>query len=68
VTLESIRDKDFFQHFDNTHLTSYFKAVEKLKSDSNEILRPIKTYIGKGENKFHLQRSELREKYFSRSK
>ena len=62
VTLESIRDKDFFQHFDNTHLTSYFKAVEKLKSDSNEILRPIKTYIGKGENKFHLQRSELREK------
>ena len=62
VTLESIRDKDFFQHFDNTHLTPYFKAVEKLKSDSNEILRPIKTYIGKGENKFHLQRSELREK------
>ena len=62
VTLESIKDKDFFQHFDNTHLTPYFKAVEKLKSDSNEILRPIKTYIGKGENKFHLQRSELREK------
>ena len=62
VTLESIRDKDFFQHFDNTHLTPYFKAVEKLKSDSNEILRPIKTYIGKGESEFHLQRSELREK------
>ena len=62
VTLESIRDKDFFQHFGNTHLTPYFKAVEKLKSDSNEILRPIKTYIGKGENEFHLQRSELREK------
>jgi len=62
VTLESIKDKDFFQHFDNTHLTPYFKAVEKLKSDSNEILRPIKTYIGKGENEFHLQRSELREK------
>lgn len=62
VTLESIKDNDFFQHFDNTHLTPYFKAVEKLKSDSNEILRPIKTYIGKGENEFHLQRSELREK------
>lgn len=62
VTLESIKDKDFFQYFDNTHLTPYFKAVEKLKSDSNEILRPIKTYIGKGENEFHLQRSELREK------
>ena len=62
VTLESIKDKDFFQHFDNTHLTPYFKAVEKLKSDSNEILRPIKTYIGKGENKIHLQRSGLREK------
>jgi hypothetical protein len=62
VTLESIKSKDFFQDFDNAHLTPYFKAVEKLKSDSNEILRPIKTYIGTEANKFHLQRSELREK------
>lgn len=62
ATLESIKDKDFFQHFDNTQLSPYFKAVEKLKSDSKEILRPIKTSIGKGENEFHLPRTESREK------
>lgn len=62
ATLESIRDKDFFQHFDNTQLSQYFKAVEKLKSDSKEILRTIKTSIGKGENEFHLPRTEAREK------
>jgi hypothetical protein len=62
ATLESIKDKDFFQHFDNTQLSPYFKAVEKLKSDSKEIFRPIKTSIGKGENEFHLPRTEAREK------
>ena len=61
VTLESIKDKDFFQHFDNAQLSPYFKAVEKLKSDSKVILRPIKTSIGKGENEFQLQRTEVRE-------
>lgn len=62
VTLESIKDKDFFQHFDNAQLNPYFKAVEKLKSDSKEILRPIKTSIGKDENEFQLPRTEAREK------
>jgi hypothetical protein len=62
VTLESIKDKDFFKHFDNAQLSPYFKAVEKLKSDSKEILRPIKTSIGKGENEFQLPRTEAREK------
>ncbi len=62
VTLQSIKDKDFFQHFDNAQLSPYFKAVEKLKSDSKEILRPIKTSIGKGENEFKLPRTEVREK------
>lgn len=62
VTLESIKDKDFFKHFDNAKLNPYFKAVEKLKSDSKEILRPIKTSIGKGENEFQLPRPESREK------
>ncbi len=38
------------------------EAVEKLKSDSKEILRPIKTSIGKGENEFKLPRTEAREK------
>lgn len=62
ATLKSIKDKDFFQHFDNTQLSPYLKAVEKLKSDSKEILRPIKTSIGKNENEFHLPRTETREK------
>ena len=62
ATLESIKDKDFFQHFDNAQLSPYFKAVEKLKSDSKEILRPIKTSIGKVENEFKLPRTEAREK------
>ncbi len=62
ATLESIKDKDFFQHFDNAQLSPFFKAVEKLKSDSKDILRPIKTAIGKGENEFKLPRTEAREK------
>lgn len=61
ATLDSIKDKDFFLNFDITQLSPYFKAVEKLQSDGIEILRPIKTSIGKGENKFHLPRTEARE-------
>ncbi|MCL2722223.1 MAG: hypothetical protein FWD47_12920, partial [Treponema sp.] len=61
VTLESIKDKDFFNHFDNAKLSPYFKAVEKLKSDSKDILKPIKTSIGKGENEFQLPRTEAKE-------
>ncbi len=62
VTLDSIKNEDFYKNFDNTQLNPYFKAVEKLKSDSKEILRPIKTTIGKGENEFKLPRTEAREK------
>jgi flagellar biosynthesis regulator FlaF len=62
ATLESIKDKDFYKHFDNAQLSPYLKAVEKLKSDSKEIIRPIKTSIGKGENEFRLPRIEVKEK------
>ena len=62
ATIESIQDQDFFQHFDNAQLSPYFKAVEKLKSDSKVILHPIKTSIGKGGNEFQLPRIEVREK------
>ncbi|MCR9253573.1 MAG: hypothetical protein NXI20_24370 [bacterium] len=61
VTLENIKDKDFFQHFDNAELSPYLKAVNKLKSDNKEILRPIKTSIGKGETEFQIPRTEVRE-------
>lgn len=62
ATLESIKDKDFFLHFDSSHLGPYFKAVQKLKSDSQEILRPIKTSIGKEGNELRLRRTETRER------
>jgi flagellar biosynthesis regulator FlaF len=62
VTIESIKQKDFFKHFDTAKLSPYFKAVEKLKSDSKEILRPIKLTIGKGENQFHLPKQDARDK------
>jgi len=62
VTLDSIKNEDFYKNFDNIQLSPYFKAVEKLKSDSKEILRPIKTTIGKVENEFKLPRTEVREK------
>jgi len=62
ATLESIKKEDFYKHFDNSQLSPYLKAIEKLKSDSKEILRPIKTSIGKGENEFKLPRTEAREK------
>lgn len=61
ATLDCIKDKDFFFNFDIAQLNPYFKAVEKLQSDSIEILRPIKTSIGKGENEFQLPRTEARE-------
>lgn len=62
ATLESIKKEDFYTHFDNAQLSPYFKAVEKLKSDSKEILRPIKSSLGKGENEFKLPRTDAREK------
>jgi flagellar biosynthesis regulator FlaF len=62
VSIESIKDKEFLNHFDNEQLSPYFKAVEKLKSDSKEILRPIKSTIGKGDNEFHLSRTKTRER------
>jgi hypothetical protein len=62
ATLENIKEEDFYTHFDNAQLSPYLKAVEKLKSDSKEVLRPIKTSIGKGENEFQLPRIEVKEK------
>ncbi len=62
ATIDSIKDEDFFKHFDTAQLNPYFKVVEKLKSDSKEILRPIKTSIGKRGSEFQLPRIETREK------
>lgn len=62
VTLESIKETEFYEHFDKANLNPYFKAIHKLKSDSQEILRPIKTSIGKGESRLQFPRTETREK------
>ena len=61
ATLESIKNEDFYKHFDGAQLSPYFKAVEKLKSDSKEILRPIKTSIGNDGKEFQLERTETKE-------
>lgn len=54
VTLESIQTKEFYSYFSLESLSPYFKAVEKLVSDSTVILRPFKNTIGK----LHLLRTE----------
>lgn len=61
INLQSIKNENFFKYFDNARLQPCIKAVEKLKSDSKEILRPLKTYIGKNENILNFPRTEVLE-------
>jgi len=46
ITLESIRNEDFYKNFDNAKIHSCKKAVEKLKSDSQSILDSLTNKIG----------------------
>lgn len=62
VTLESIKEQDFYKHFDLTQISPYSAAVKKLQNDSQAILRPVKTTIGFGDNEMHFQRTELIER------
>lgn len=62
VTLESVKDQDFYKHFNLTHLSPYSAAVKKLQNDSQAILRPIKITIGFDDKEIHFQRTELIEK------
>lgn len=55
VTRESIQKEELYKHFDTTRLSPYFKAIEKLRKDSDEILAPIKNTIGD----FHLDRRNI---------
>lgn len=61
VTLESIKEQDFYRHFDLTQISPYSAAVKKLQNDSQAILKPIKTTIGFGDKEIHFQRTELME-------
>ncbi len=62
VTLESVKEQDFYKHFDLTHLSPCSAAIKKLQNDSQAILRPIKTTIGFDDKKIHFQKTELIEK------
>ena len=61
VTLESIKEQEFYNYFDLTQISPYSTAVKKLQNDSQAILRPIKTTIGFGDKEIHFQRTELME-------
>lgn len=61
INLQNIKSESFFNYFDNARLQPCIKDVEKLKSDSKEILRPLKTYIGKNENILNFPRTEVLE-------
>ncbi|MBQ6083086.1 MAG: AAA family ATPase [Bacteroidales bacterium] len=61
VTLESIKEQDFYRYFDLTQISPYSAAIKKLQNDSQAILKPIKTTIGFGDKEIHFQRTELME-------
>ena len=55
VTSDSVIKEEFYKHFNLHKLNPYFKSVEKLQSDSNIILAPLKNTIGG----FHLNRKNI---------
>lgn len=62
ITLESVKDQDFYKQFDITKILPYSNAIIKLQKDSNAILRPIKSSVGYGDDEIHFQRTELLER------
>lgn len=57
VSANSVRKSDIFKYFDPKYIFPYFKAIEKLKRDSEVILKPLKNTIGN----FHLLRKSINE-------
>lgn len=57
VTTESIQSEELYKYFAAEQLSPYLKAVEKLKSDSEIILKPLKSTIGD----LHLDRSIIKD-------
>ena len=62
VKLESLKEQDFYKHFDLNLISPYSSAVNKLQNDSQAILRPIKTTIGFDDKEIHFHRTEMIEK------
>lgn len=61
LTIESLKNESFFHYFENEKLTPYFSAVDKLRADSNAILAPIKSSLGRGDNAIKLPRTEVKD-------
>ncbi|MDD5472714.1 MAG: hypothetical protein PHU34_01060 [Candidatus Methanoperedens sp.] len=57
VTVDSIQNDEIYRHFNIQKLNPYFKSVEKLKSDGEVILKPLKNTI----NGFHIERTETNQ-------
>jgi len=55
VTTASIKQEEVYKHFDTKKLSPYLKSIEKLRSDSEVILLPLKNTIGG----LHLDRSKV---------
>lgn len=60
ISTESIRQMDIYKNFSVENLIPNFKAIEKLKSDSDAIVNPLKNTIGD----LHLKRSVISENIF----
>ncbi len=55
VTTASIQGEELYKHFDTKKLSPYLKSIEKLRSDSEVVLLPLKNTIGG----LHLDRKKI---------
>lgn len=55
VTTTSVKEEELYKHFDTKKLSPYLKSIEKLRSDSEVILLPLKNTIGG----LHLDRNKV---------
>lgn len=57
VSIDSIQKEELYKYFDNSKLNPFFKSIEKLRSDSEVVLKPIKNTI----DGFHIKREGTSE-------
>ncbi|MCA6364027.1 MAG: hypothetical protein IM638_13385 [Bacteroidetes bacterium] len=55
VTTASIQEEELYKYFNPKKLIPYFKSIEKLRSDSEVVLLPLKSTI----DGFHLERKKI---------
>lgn len=60
-TRTSLQTKDFYSAFDLQQVEPAYKSVQKLKTDSTTILRPIKNSLGDNASSFQLSRTSITE-------